>query len=93
MLVLARKPNESVAVGGLNRPEPLLKVTVLEIGSSRVILGFEADKDVPVHRWEVRERIVTDVQIKCGSGSKPRQRLTVARRRVQRRVEPVICRQ
>jgi carbon storage regulator CsrA len=35
----------------------LLKVTVLEIDGGKVRLGFEADKDVPIHRWEVWERI------------------------------------
>ena len=37
--------------------ERMLKVTVLEIKSARVRLGFEVDAEVPVHRWEVWERI------------------------------------
>jgi carbon storage regulator len=57
MLVLSRKASESVMVGGNDRCERMLKVTVLEIEGSRVRLGFEADKDVPVHRFEVWERI------------------------------------
>jgi carbon storage regulator len=57
MLVLSRKTNESVMVGGNDRCERMLKVTVLEIEGSRVRLGFEADNDVPVHRFEVWERI------------------------------------
>ena len=60
MLVLSRKTEESVVVGGHRghkRFEPMLKVTVLEINGERVSLGFEASKDVPVHRWEVWERI------------------------------------
>ena len=35
----------------------LLKVTVLGIRGANVKLGFEVDADVPVHRWEVWERI------------------------------------
>ncbi|HEY1862076.1 MAG TPA: carbon storage regulator [Gemmataceae bacterium] len=58
MLVLSRKTQESVVVGGADRFERLLKVTVLEIKSGCVRLGFEADADVPVHRSEVWERIV-----------------------------------
>lgn len=58
MLVLTRKPNESVVVGGADRFERLLKVTVLEIKNGKVRLGFEADADVPVHRLEVWERIL-----------------------------------
>jgi carbon storage regulator len=57
MLVLTRKPQESVVVGGTDRFERLLKVTVLEIKGGKVRLGFEADPNVAVHRLEVWERI------------------------------------
>jgi carbon storage regulator len=57
MLVLSRKSQESVVVGGSAGFERILKVTVLEINARAVRLGFEIDKDVPVHRWEVWERI------------------------------------
>ena len=57
MLVLSRKSQESVVVGGANGFEYLLKVTVIEIDCGKVKLGFEADKGVPVHRWEVWQRL------------------------------------
>jgi carbon storage regulator CsrA len=57
MLVLSRKQHEAVVVGGSAGFERALKVTVLEINGRSVRLGFEADKEVPVHRWEVWERI------------------------------------
>jgi carbon storage regulator CsrA len=57
MLVLSRKSQESVVVGGAGGLEPLLKVTVLEIKGGRVRLGFEVDAAVPVNRLEVWERI------------------------------------
>jgi carbon storage regulator len=57
MLVLTRKNQESVVVGGTGGFERLLKVTVLDIDKGKVRLGFEVDKDVPVHRAEVWERI------------------------------------
>jgi carbon storage regulator CsrA len=57
MLVLSRKSQESVVVGGCDRFEHMLKVTVLEISGGKVRLGFEVDAEVPVHRWEVWERI------------------------------------
>jgi carbon storage regulator CsrA len=57
MLVLSRKSNESVVVGGPGRADQMLKVTVLEVVAGRVRLGFEVAEDVPVHRWEVWERI------------------------------------
>jgi carbon storage regulator CsrA len=63
MLVLARKHNESVAVGGNDLAEPLLVVTVLQIKSRTVLLGFEAKGDIPVHRWEVWKRIAADTPL------------------------------
>lgn len=57
MLVLSRKSKESVVVGGSEGFERTIKVTVLDIKGSNVRLGFEGDADVPVHRWEVWERI------------------------------------
>ena len=60
MLVLTRKSQESVVVGGSAGFERMLKVTVLEINPRAVRLGFEIDKEVPVHRWEVWERICAE---------------------------------
>jgi carbon storage regulator len=57
MLVLTRKSQQAVVVGGAAGFERLLKVTVLDIDGRNVKLGFEVDKEVPVHRWEVWERI------------------------------------
>jgi carbon storage regulator CsrA len=57
MLVLSRKSQESVVVGGSDGFKPMLKVTVLEISAGKVRLGFEVAKEVSVHRWEVWERI------------------------------------
>jgi carbon storage regulator CsrA len=57
MLVLSRKSQEAVVVGGSGGFERVLKVTVLEISRGKVRLGFEVHADVPVHRLEVWERI------------------------------------
>jgi carbon storage regulator CsrA len=57
MLVLSRKTQEAVVVGGSAGFERLLKVTVLAIDNGKVRLGFEVDRDVPVHRWEVWQHI------------------------------------
>jgi len=57
MLVLTRKNQESVIVGGCAGFERMLKVTVIQIEGAKVRLGFEVDKEVPVHRWEVWELI------------------------------------
>jgi len=57
MLVLTRKSQETVVIGGADGFECLLKVRVLRIKGNSVLLGFEAADDVPVHRLEVWERI------------------------------------
>ena len=57
MLVLSRRSGQAVMVGEADGFEHLLKVTVLEISGTTVRLGFEVDKSVPVHRWEVWEKI------------------------------------
>ncbi len=60
MLVLTRKVQEAVVVGGTVGFERVVKVTVLEIIGGKVRLGFEADADVPVNREEVLERILVN---------------------------------
>ena len=60
MLVLTRKSQEMVVVGGHSTFEPLLTVTVLEIRRDAVRLGFEAAADIPIHRWEVWQRLDND---------------------------------
>ena len=64
MLVLSRKNQEAVIIGGSDGFRRLFKVKVLEIHGAKVRLGFEVDPDVPVHRAEVWERIrAADSQI------------------------------
>ena len=53
MLVLSRKYQEKVIIGGANGLDPLVTVTVLELKGNAVRLGFEADATIPVHRWEI----------------------------------------
>ena len=58
MLVLSRKNQESIVVTEPGGREPRLKVTVLESRNGSVRLGFEAQTDVLIHRWEVWQRII-----------------------------------
>ncbi|HTQ38152.1 MAG TPA: carbon storage regulator [Pirellulales bacterium] len=62
MLVLSRKSQESVVVGGINAADRKLIVTVLGIRGAKVQLGFDVPPDVPVHRREVWERIHAGVE-------------------------------
>jgi len=52
MLVLSRKPNEAVWIGGG------IEVVVLEVHGDRVKLGIVAPAEVPIHRREIHDRIV-----------------------------------
>ncbi len=51
MLVLSRKPGESVVIGND------ITVTVLTVEGGRVKLGFNAPKELPIHRAEVQQRM------------------------------------
>lgn len=51
MLVLSRKKKESIVVNDN------IVVTVVEIRGDKVRLGFDAPKDVPIHRREVYDAI------------------------------------
>ena len=51
MLVLSRKPGESLVIGGN------ITVTVVEAKGGRVRIGIDAPRELPVHRDEVRRRI------------------------------------
>lgn len=49
MLVLSRKRDESVVIGENGE----IVVTVVEVRGDKVRLGFQAAKEIPVHRREV----------------------------------------
>jgi carbon storage regulator len=51
MLVFSRKPGESVVIGNG------ITVTVVAVEGGRVRLGFDAPREVPIHRTEVHQRI------------------------------------
>ena len=51
MLVLSRKKNESIVINDN------IVITVVEIRGDKVRLGFDAPKDIPIHRQEVYDAI------------------------------------
>ncbi len=51
MLVFSRKPGESVVIGNG------ITVTVVAVENGRVKLGFNAPKELPIHRTELHQRI------------------------------------
>lgn len=51
MLVLSRFPGESIMVGDS------VKITIVEIIGTKIRVGIEAPREVPVHRLEVFDAI------------------------------------
>lgn len=57
MLVLSRKRDESIVVGGSPVLSENIVITVLEVRGDKVRLGISCDQEIPVYRQEVWERI------------------------------------
>jgi carbon storage regulator len=62
MLVLSRKPGESVVIDGR------IKVKIVRLDGDVVKLGIEAPPDVPIHRQEVYDEIQQSNQQALQSG-------------------------
>lgn len=56
MLVLTRKPNETIVIG------EDIKITLLSIDSDRVKIGIEAPKSMRVFRYETLKKVVFENQ-------------------------------
>lgn len=54
MLVLSRKPGESVKVGDE------VKITVLSVSGKQVRIGIEAPSDITIHREEIYNKIANE---------------------------------
>jgi len=65
MLVLSRKKNEAIVI----RDD--IVITIVEIRGDKVRLGFDAPKDVPVHRQEVYEAIKRENEQAESQDSRP----------------------
>lgn len=58
MLILSRRPHESLMVGDE------VKLTVLSVKGRQVRIGIEAPRDLAVHREEIYLRIKEDDELK-----------------------------
>ena len=61
MLVLSRKPGESLIIGSD------IVLTIVEVRGDKIKLGIEAPREIPVHRLEVAEAIAREQQLKAAS--------------------------
>lgn len=78
MLVLSRKPGESLRIGSQ------VRVTVVSSSHGQVRLAIEAPHEVPVHREEVWERIVQANREAAEASPDTFEALKAARRRPKR---------
>lgn len=62
MLVLSRRPGQSVIIGDE------IEVTVLEWKDGQVSLGITAPRHIPVHRREIYEAIARENQAAAAPG-------------------------
>jgi carbon storage regulator len=53
MLILSRKLGEAIVVGEMAE----VKIMIVGVNGNQVRLGIEADKNIPVHRLEIFEKI------------------------------------
>lgn len=63
MLILSRRSNQSIVIGGN------IVVTVLETSGDQVRLGIKAPRDVTVHREEVHREILEENRLAAAAGS------------------------
>lgn len=69
MLVLSRHRNESIIIG-----DDII-ITIVDIRGDKVRLGIEAPQDIPVHRKEVYDAIMREVErnnLRFDEASKPK---------------------
>lgn len=59
MLVITRREGERVIIGGGDSGIPEIAIKVLTTASGRTSLGIDAPREVPVHRENVRDKIVS----------------------------------
>ena len=80
MLVLSRKPNESIIIDGH------IKVSVLRVDSGDAVrLGVEAPLDIRVMRKEIYDEILASNQAAAGSSD-----IDVARKRTRKLKEQLV---
>jgi len=70
MLILSRKPGESIVIDGR------IRVKIVRVEGDVVKVGIEAPSDVPVHRQEVYEEIQLSNQKALTRQSSPLPKLT-----------------
>ena len=63
MLVLSRQRDESIMIG------ESIEVRIVDVRGDKVRIGINAPKDVPVHRQEIFQAILDEVESQTSSNS------------------------
>ena len=63
MLVLSRHRDESIMIG------ESIEVRIVDVRGDKVRIGINAPKDVPVHRQEIFQPILDEVESQTSSNS------------------------
>lgn len=82
MLVLSRRPGQSIVVGNQ------VVVTVLEVRGDQVRIGVDAPREVQVHREEVFRQLEAENAQAAGSAARARQMVTNRARLAQPLTRP-----
>ena len=69
MLVISRKVKQSIVIADCDGVSCFVKVTIAEIRGDYVRLAFEAEMDVPIHRFEAWQRLIEDDDCADGDSS------------------------
>ena len=81
MLVLSRRPGESIVIGNE------VVVTVLDVRGDQIRVGIDAPRNVQIHREEVYRQLESENEEAAGSAAKTRARIARMPAAAQRRLE------
>lgn len=79
MLVLSRRPGESIVIGNE------VVVTVLDVRGDQIRVGIEAPRNVQIHREEVYRALESENEQAAGSTARTRARIARLPQAAQRR--------
>lgn len=60
MLVLSRRPGETLRLGDHGHITITITITILGVKGNQVRIGIDAPRDMPVHRQEIFELVQAD---------------------------------
>ena len=82
MLVLSRRPGESIVIGNE------VVVTVLDVRGDQIRIGIDAPRNVQIHREEIYRELESENEQAIGAAARTRDRIARMPSGAQRRLEP-----